>query len=84
MSPVILRQSKCMIWSGLINCFPATLPSRADHTRLLPDQSKQLTDQSLLCLLMEIQYISDPSQMDLTSNFFVLCTNMKVNLYNDS
>ena len=30
------------------NCFPVTLPSRADHTRLLPDQSKQLTDQSTL------------------------------------
>ena len=27
---------------------------------------------------------SDPTQVDLTSNFFVLCTNMKVYLYNYS
>ena len=26
----------------------------------------------------------DPTLVDLTSNFFVLCTNMKVNLYNYS
>ena len=30
--------------------------------------------EGLLCLLMEIRYISDPSLVDLTSNFFVLCT----------
>ena len=41
----------------------------------------ELPDQGLLCLLMDlIRY--DPTLVDLTSNFFVLCTNMKVYLYN--
>ena len=35
-----------------------------------------LFDQVLLWLLMEIIY--DPTQVDLTSNFIVLCTNVKV------
>ena len=34
---------------------------------------------------IEIKYdISDPTLVDLTNNFFVLCTNMKVHLYNYS
>ena len=41
-----------------------------------------MPDQCLLCLC---KYdISDPALVVLTSNFFVLCTNMKVYVYNFS
>ena len=43
----------------------------------------ELPDQRLLCLLMKI-WLPDPTLVDLISNFFVLCTNMKVYLYNYS
>ena len=43
----------------------------------------ELPDQGLLCLLLKYD-ISDPTQVVLTSNFFVLCTNMNVYLYNYS
>ena len=35
--------------------------------------------QGLLGLLLKYD-ISDPTQLDLTNNFFILCTNMKVYL----
>ena len=37
---------------------------------------QELSDEGLLWLFME-NVISDPIQMDLISNFFVLCTNVK-------
>ena len=40
----------------------------------LPVSLQELPDQGLLCLLMEI-CISDPTQLDLTNNFFVLQKN---------
>ena len=45
---------------------------------------EELPDQGLLCLLMEKYDISDPTLVDLTINFFVLCANMKTYLYNYS
>ena len=44
---------------------------------------EELPVQGILCLLVEYD-ISDPTQMDLTSNFYLLCTNMNVYLYNYS
>ena len=48
------------------------------------DPEKAALDKGLLCLLIRKYDISDPFQVDLTSNFFVLCTNRKVYLYNYS
>ena len=62
----------------LIETHVNTFANRAD-----PDQDQAahgLPDQGLFCLLLEIQMydLSDPTLVDLTSNFSVLCTNMKV------
>ena len=46
--------------------------------------SQELPDQDLLCLLMGMRFKYDPTLVDLTSNFFVLSTNMKVYFYNYS
>ena len=56
-----------------------TCANRAD-----PDQAALVrADLGLLCLLMDmIRY--DPTLVDLTSNFFVLFTNMKIYIYNYS
>ena len=43
----------------------------------------ELPDQGLLCLLRKYD-ISDPTLVDLTGNYFVLCANIKINLYNYS
>ena len=54
------------------------------HRRLLTHlQTEELPNQGLLCLLRKYD-ISDPTLVDLTSNFFVLCTNMKIYLYDYS
>ena len=59
-----------------------TLANRAD-----PDQTslKELPDQGLPCLIAYGNMIRhDHTLVDLTINFFVLCTNAKVYLYNYS
>ena len=58
-------------------------PFNTFANRTDPDQAALLPDQGLLCLLLKYD-ISDPTQLDLTNNFFVLCTNMKVYIYNYS
>ena len=44
---------------------------------------QDLPDQGLLCLLLKYD-VSDPTLVELTNNFFAPCTNMEVNLYNNS
>ena len=59
-----------------------TFENRAD-----PDQAdlQELPEQGLLRLLLKYMYdISDSTQLDLIKNFVILCTNMKVYLYNYS
>ena len=56
-------------------------PFNAFANRADPDQL-ELQDEGQLCLIKWKYDISDPTLADLTSNFFVLCTNMKVYLYN--
>ena len=54
------------------------------HRRLLNVLANRADpDQGLLCLLLKYD-ISDPTQLDLINKFCVLCTNMKVYLYNYS
>ena len=48
----------------------------------LPDQAGSTLKYSVCVWKYDI--ISDPTQVDLTSYAFVLCTNMKVYLYNYS
>ena len=67
-----------------VNLYLIEMPFKAFANRANPDQAALLPDQGLLCLLMEIWYISDLTQVDLTSIFFVLCTNMNFYLYNYS
>ena len=59
-------------------------PLNAFADRADPGQAvlQELPDQGLLCIWK--YNISDPTLVDLTSNFFVLCTITNVYLYNYS
>ena len=61
------------------------LPHRDSFERFCKQSRPRsgLPDQGLLCLLLKYD-ISDPTELNLTNNFFVLCTDMKVYLYNYS
>ena len=77
------RRKKQTKISALIRVNP--LPQR-DANRADSDQAtlvRALPDQSYSVCLWKYD-IPDPTQVDLTSNFFVLCTNVKVYLYNYS
>ena len=43
---------------------------------------KELPDQGLLMFAIGNMIICDPTQVDLPNDFFALCTNVKVYLYN--
>ena len=76
--------------SETLNIIGSTLylietPFNTFANRVDPDQAalKELPDQGLPCLIAYGNMIrNDPTLVDLTSNFFVLCTNAKVYLYN--
>ena len=59
-------------------------PFNAFAKRADPDQTAllraALSESPLFAYRNMMRY--DPTQVDLTSNFFVLCTNLKVYLYN--
>ena len=69
--------------STCFNLFLIETPFNAFANRVDPDQA-QLPDQDLLLFPLRKYDISDPTQVDLTSNFIALCANMKVYLYNYS
>ena len=59
-------------------------PFNTSANRVGPDRAALLRAAWSGSTLFASGNISDPILVDLTSNFFVLCTNMKVYLYNYS
>ena len=69
----------------LLTLYLIEMPFNDFENRADPDQAVLVrAARSGSTLFAYANMISDPTQMDLTNNFFVLCTNMKVYLYNYS
>ena len=67
-----------------LTLFPIETPFNTFENRADPDQ-EELPDKSCLIRYTLFAYENiryEPILVDLTSNFFVLCTNMKIYLYN--
>ena len=79
-------QEHCILYDGSLTLYLIEMPFNAFANKADPDQAALVraawSGSILFAYGNMIGY--DPTLEDLTSNFFVLCTNVKVYLYNYS